>query len=137
MSLVEVRIPELGDAKGVTVLDVLVKKGSEIRVDDPLITLETEKASMDVPSPVSGIVESIDLKKGDEVSAGALIAMVQATESSAKPAPAATAPAATPPAATPPRPRRRRHRRPPQLQRRLRYRPRPRVPSIWWCWVPV
>jgi pyruvate/2-oxoglutarate dehydrogenase complex dihydrolipoamide acyltransferase (E2) component len=45
------------------VLDVLVKKGSEIRVDDPLITLETEKASMDVPSPVSGIVESIDLKR--------------------------------------------------------------------------
>jgi len=95
MSLVEVRIPELGDAKGVTVLDVLVKKGSELRVDDPLITLETEKASMDVPSPVSGIVESIDLKKGDEVSAGALIAMVQATETSAKPTPAASAPAAT------------------------------------------
>jgi dihydrolipoyl dehydrogenase len=100
MSLVEVRIPELGDAKGVTVLDVLVKKGGEIRVDDPLITLETEKASMDVPSPVSGIVESIDLKKGDEVSAGALIAMVQATESSATP-PTPTAPVATPPVATP------------------------------------
>ena len=76
MSLVEVRVPELGDAKGVTVVDVLVKKGSEVRVDDPLITLESEKASMDVPSPVSGTVESIDLKKGDEVSAGALIAML-------------------------------------------------------------
>ena len=85
MSMVEVRVPELGDAKGVTVLDVLVKKGGEIRVDDPLITLETEKASMDVPSPVSGVVESIEIKKGDEVSAGALIAMVQATESSATP----------------------------------------------------
>ena len=55
MSIVEVRVPDLGDAKGVTVVDVLVKMGGKIRVDDPLITLETEKASMDVPSPVSGV----------------------------------------------------------------------------------
>ena len=89
MTLVEVRVPELGDAKGVTVVDVLVKKGSEIRVEDPLITLETEKASMDVPSPVSGVVESIELKKGDEVSAGALIAMVRGAESTATRATAA------------------------------------------------
>jgi dihydrolipoamide dehydrogenase len=103
VSLVEVRIPELGDAKGVTVVDVLVKKGSEIRVDDPLITLETEKASMDVPSPVSGIVESIELTKGDEVSAGALIAKVQGAEISAKPAAAAgpSPPAAQPNSAAP------------------------------------
>jgi len=99
MSLVEVRVPELGDAKGVNVVDVLIKKGSEIRVDDPLITLETEKASMDVPSPVSGIVSSIELKKGDEVSAGALIATVQVADAEAKPAPAATP--------APPKPRRR------------------------------
>src|ERR1700722_15212284 len=95
MSLVEVRIPDLGDAKGVNVVDVLIKKGGEIRVDDPLITLETEKASMDVPSPVSGVVDSIALKKGDEVSAGALIATVQVAESESKPA------TATPPAAPP------------------------------------
>jgi dihydrolipoamide dehydrogenase len=100
MSLVEVRVPELGDAKGVMVVDVLIKKGSEIRREDPLITLETEKASMDVPSPVSGVVESIELKKGDEVSAGVLIAMVQSAETSAKPAPAA--PTAAPPATAPP-----------------------------------
>jgi len=92
MSLVEVRVPELGDAKGVTVVDVLVRKGSEIRIDDPLITLETEKASMDVPSTVNGIVDSVALKKGDEVAAGALIAMVQAA--AATPAPAAAAPPA-------------------------------------------
>ncbi|MEP6547330.1 MAG: dihydrolipoyl dehydrogenase [Gammaproteobacteria bacterium] len=77
MSLVEVRIPEMGDAKGVTVVDVLVKKGSEIRIDDPLITLETEKASMDVPSTVNGIIESIDINKGVVVAAGALIATVR------------------------------------------------------------
>ena len=87
MSIVEVRVPELGDAKGVNVVEVLVKKGSEIRVDDPLITVETEKASMDVPSTVNGVVESIAVKKGDEVSAGVLIATVRAT-APAQPAPA-------------------------------------------------
>jgi dihydrolipoamide dehydrogenase len=90
MSVVEVRVPELGDAKGVSVVEVLVKRGSEIRVDDPLITLETEKASMDVPSPVSGVVDSVELKKGDEVSAGSLIATVQVTEVAPTPAPART-----------------------------------------------
>jgi dihydrolipoamide dehydrogenase len=104
MSLIEVRVPELGDAKGVMVVDVLVKKGSEIRVDDALITLETEKASMDVPSPVSGVVESIELKKGDEVSAGALIAVVQGSETSATPAPAATPAAAARSSVTPSQP---------------------------------
>ena len=102
MSLVEVRIPEMGDAKGVTVVDVLVKKGSEIRIDDPLITLETEKASMDVPSPVNGIVDSLSIKKGDEVAAGALIATVQVAEAAAAaPAPTAAATAKTAPAETP------------------------------------
>jgi dihydrolipoamide dehydrogenase len=117
MSVVEVRVPDLGDAKGVNVVDVLVKKGSEIRIDDPLITLETEKASMDVPSPVSGVVNSVELKKGDEVSAGTLIVTVQAAEAAATPAPATPRPApaasqaaaaspapaaSTAPAATPP-----------------------------------
>jgi len=98
VSVVEVRIPDLGDAKGVNVVDVLVKKGSQIRVDDPLITLETEKASMDVPSPVNGIVDSVELKKGDEVSAGALIATVLLSEAAATPA---AAPTAVPPRAAP------------------------------------
>jgi dihydrolipoamide dehydrogenase len=108
VSVVEVRIPDLGDAKGVNVVDVLVKKGSEIRVDDPLITLETEKASMDVPSPVNGIVDSVELKKGDEVSAGVLIATVQVSEAAATPAaapgaaPPRPAPAASPAAAVAP-----------------------------------
>ena len=105
MSIIEVRVPELGDAKGVNVVDVLVKKGSEIRIDDPLITLESEKASMDVPSPVSGVVESIEIKKGDEVSAGALIATVQVNEAAATAAtpatPASPATAATATVAAP------------------------------------
>ena len=99
MSLTEVRVPDMGEAKGVTVVDVLVKKGSEIRIDDALITLESDKASMDVPSPVNGVVESVELKKGDEVVAGALIAKVQVAE-----APAVAPPAASPAQAASPAP---------------------------------
>jgi dihydrolipoamide dehydrogenase len=86
MSTVEVRVPDLGDAKDVSVVDVLVQKGSVVKVEDPLITLESEKASMDVPSPVRGVIHSIAIKKGDAVSAGALIATVQLDEAAAPPA---------------------------------------------------
>jgi dihydrolipoamide dehydrogenase len=90
MSIVEVRVPDLGDSKGVSVVDVLVAKGARIAVDDPLITLETEKASMDVPSPVAGVVQSIDIKKGDAAAKGTLIATVMSADAPiAKPATAA------------------------------------------------
>jgi dihydrolipoamide dehydrogenase len=92
LSILEVRVPELGDAKGVTVVDVLVAVGAKIDVDDALITLETEKASMDVPSPVSGVVASIEVRKGQEVAAGTLIATVTAADEAAR------APTAHPPA---------------------------------------
>ncbi len=101
MSVIEVRVPDMGDSKGVSVLDVLVSKGSEIKVDDPLITLESEKASMDVPSPVAGVVESVEIKKGDEAVAGTLIAKVKIADKPAAgeaAAPAGKASAAPPPA---------------------------------------
>ena len=91
---VEVRVPELGDSKGVTVLEVLVKQGAQIHVDDPLITLESEKASMDVPSPVSGVIESVAIKKGDAATAGTLIATVNADAQAAAPASAPRTPSA-------------------------------------------
>jgi dihydrolipoamide dehydrogenase len=100
VSVVEVRIPDIGDAKDANVVDVLIAKGGEIRIDDPLITLETEKASMDVPSPVSGVVNSVELKKGDAVSAGALIATVQVADAAAPTPPAASAASATSPTAS-------------------------------------
>ena len=105
MNLLEVRVPDMGDSKGVTVVEVLVAKGARIQVDDPLITLETEKASMDVPSPVAGVVESIETGKGAEVVAGTLIATVRVADTAqaaANPAPepaAVAAPAAAAPAA--------------------------------------
>jgi dihydrolipoamide dehydrogenase len=97
----EVRVPDLGDAKGVNVVEVLVKTGSEVRVDDPLITLETDKASMDVPSPVSGVVSSIAIKPGDEVASGTLIATVRVAEAAPVPNPPAAASAPSPTAAPP------------------------------------
>ncbi len=105
MSPVDVRVPDLGDSKGVTVLEVLVAIGATVSVDDPLVTLETEKASMDVPSPVAGVIESVAVKKGDGAVTGTLIAKVrpaEATASAPGPTPAPSAPPATvasPPAA--------------------------------------
>jgi dihydrolipoamide dehydrogenase len=99
----EVLIPDLGEAKSVVVLDVLVKKGDKIAVDDPLITLESEKASMDVPSTVSGVVESVSIKKGQEVSAGQVIVSVKAEETKdAKPAKPEAAEAKSAPAKSAP-----------------------------------
>jgi dihydrolipoamide dehydrogenase len=102
MSAVEVRVPDFGDAKGVSVLEILVKKGDKIAVEDPLISLESDKAAMDVPSPVSGVITSIEIKKGDEVSAGTLIVIVESeAAASAQPAQPAQPAGAAPPAATP------------------------------------
>jgi len=102
MSIVEVRVPDLGDSKHVSVVEVLVKSGAAVGIEDPLITLETEKATMDVPSPVSGVIASIAVKKGDEVSAGTVIVTVQVSEGAQASAPAATASAATASAAAAP-----------------------------------
>jgi pyruvate dehydrogenase E2 component (dihydrolipoamide acetyltransferase) len=72
-----VSVPDLGDFKDVEVIDVLVKPGDAIDVDTPLITLETEKATMDVPAPSAGKVKSVAVKKGDRVSKGSLILEVE------------------------------------------------------------
>jgi dihydrolipoamide dehydrogenase len=83
VSVVEVRVPDIGDSKNVTVIDVLVTEGATIGADEPLITLESDKASMDVPSPVSGVIASVAVKKGQQVSEGALIATVTVAEQAA------------------------------------------------------
>jgi pyruvate dehydrogenase E2 component (dihydrolipoamide acetyltransferase) len=75
--LVEVRVPDMGNFKDVAVIDVLVKPGETIEPEAPLVTLETEKATMDVPSTASGIIEQVHVAKGGKVSAGDLIATVR------------------------------------------------------------
>ena len=88
----DITVPDLGDFKDVEVIDVLVKAGDKIEVDTPLITLETEKATMDVPSTAAGVVKSVAMKKGDRVSKGSVIVQVEGgeAEGEAKKAPAAS-----------------------------------------------
>ena len=95
MSTVEVRVPDMGNFESVTVIDVLVKPGDTIDIDTPLATLETDKATMDVPSTAKGVVEKVHVTKGGQVSTGALIVTVTAAEGApaGKPAPAAGSPA--------------------------------------------
>jgi pyruvate dehydrogenase E2 component (dihydrolipoyllysine-residue acetyltransferase) len=102
--LLEVRVPDMGNFKDVAIIDVLVKPGESVEVDTPLVTLESEKATMDVPSTTGGIIEKLHVAKGGTVSTGDLIATVRAAapgEAPAAPRPAPPAPAAPPPAAAP------------------------------------
>ena len=98
---IEVKVPDIGDFKDVPVISILVAVGDTVAAEDPLIELESDKATMEVPSPVAGKVAAISVKEGDRVSEGVLILTVEAD--GAADAPAAAAPAATPaaPAATP------------------------------------
>ena len=79
--LTEVRVPDIGDFSEVPVIEVLVAEGDHIRPEDPLVTLESDKATMDVPAPVSGKVAGVALSVGDLVSEGALILTVETAES--------------------------------------------------------
>jgi dihydrolipoamide dehydrogenase len=78
----EIKVPDLGDFHDVEVIDVLVKPGDEIALETPLLTLETEKATMDVPSSAAGVVKEVALKKGDRVSKGSLILTLEAESAS-------------------------------------------------------
>jgi len=92
--LVEIRIPDIGDYKDVEIIEVAVREGDVVAVDATLITLETEKATMDVPSTAAGVVRRLDVSRGGRVSQGDLIAIVETdvvTTSAASAAPAAPA----------------------------------------------
>ena len=95
MAVQEIQVPDIGDFKNVEVIDVLVKAGDRVAFDTPLLTLETEKATMDVPSPAAGVIGKLMVKKGDRVSAGSVVAMLEGAGDAAAPAAApAKAPAA-------------------------------------------
>jgi len=117
MDGVEVRVPDIGDFKDVAVVEVLVKAGDAVAPEDPLVTLESDKATMDVPAPAAGIVKDVRVKAGDKVSEGSLVIVLEASAPSPKPSPqpdvftpAASgsgtepAPAPPPPPAAPPAP---------------------------------
>ncbi|MFS2107879.1 biotin/lipoyl-containing protein, partial [Ralstonia sp. Ralssp135] len=71
--VVEIKVPDIGDYKDVPVIEVLVKAGDTVNAEDSLVTLESDKATMDVPSPKSGVVKEVKIKVGDTVSEGSLV----------------------------------------------------------------
>jgi pyruvate dehydrogenase E2 component (dihydrolipoamide acetyltransferase) len=98
---VDVKVPDIGDFKDVPVIEVLVKPGDVVKVDQSLITLESDKATMDVPSPVAGQVAEVVAKVGDKVSMGTLIARVESAAGEIVQTAAAAPKAAASPAASP------------------------------------
>jgi pyruvate dehydrogenase E2 component (dihydrolipoamide acetyltransferase) len=82
---IEVKVPDIGGFKDVNVIDVLVKDGQQVDKETPLVTIETEKAAMDVPSPVAGKIAQVKLKTGDKVSEGSLILTLEAAAEAAAP----------------------------------------------------
>ncbi len=76
----EIIVPDIGDFDQVEIIEVLVKAGDHIEIDDPLITLESDKASMDVPSPKSGTVNEVKVSVGDKVSQGSLVLLLEASD---------------------------------------------------------
>jgi dihydrolipoamide dehydrogenase len=102
MSEVQVKVPDIGDFAEVAVIEVLVKPGDTIKVEQSLITVESDKASMEIPSSHAGVVKSVAVKVGDKVSEGSVVLTLDAAEAGAAapaPAPAASAPASPPPPA--------------------------------------
>ena len=94
--LAEVRVPDIGDFKDVPVIEIFVKVGDTVKAEDPLVSLESDKATMDVPAPLSGVVKAIKVAIGDKVSEGSVILSLATGDAAAAPVPAAApAPAAS------------------------------------------
>ena len=91
---IEVRVPDIGDFKDVAVIELLVKPGDAIRVEQSLFTVESDKASMEIPSPVAGVLKELKVQLGDKVNVGDLVALLEGAAPAA--APSATAAAAAP-----------------------------------------
>lgn len=93
--LIEIHVPDIGDYSDVPVIEVLVKVGDVIEKEQSVVTLESDKATMDVPSSHAGLVKEIKVKVGDLISEGALVLVVESSDAATTPAPVASAPAAS------------------------------------------
>ena len=104
---IEIKVPDIGDFKNIPIIEILVKPGDTVSAEDPLLSLESDKATMEVPAPVAGTVKELKVKVGDKVSKGSLILVLDADAATAAPTAGTATPAATPaktaaaPAATP------------------------------------
>ena len=101
--LIEVKVPDIGDFKDIPIIELFVKPGDTVSAEDSLATLESDKATLDVPSPAAGVVKSVQVKVGDRVSEGSVLLMLdaisvgaatEAPKPAAAPAPAPAANAA-------------------------------------------
>ncbi|MGC9957686.1 dihydrolipoyllysine-residue acetyltransferase [Roseiarcus sp.] len=99
MAKIDVNVPDIGDFKDIPIIEVLVKPGDVVKAEQPLVTLESDKATMDVPSPIAGAVADVVAKVGDKVSMGTLIARIDSAAGEAAKAAAPAAPAKAAPAA--------------------------------------
>jgi pyruvate dehydrogenase E2 component (dihydrolipoamide acetyltransferase) len=88
---IEVKVPDIGDFKDIPVIEVLVRPGDAVKAEDPLLTLESEKATMEVPSPAGGIVKELRVKVGDKVSEGSLVLLLDAAGAGSAPSVASSA----------------------------------------------
>lgn len=110
MAIIDVKVPDIGDFKGVAIIELLVKPGDVVKAEQSLITVESDKASMEIPSSAAGVVKELKVKVGDKVSEGSVILSLDAdgaaaaAPAAAAPAPAAPAPAAVAPSAAAPAP---------------------------------
>ncbi|WP_082563168.1 dihydrolipoyl dehydrogenase [Pseudoxanthomonas sp. Root65] len=107
--LIEAKVPDIGDYDGVPVIEILVAVGDTVKKDQGLVTLESDKATMEVPSPAAGVIKEIKVKLGDELAEGSLVAIIEgegaAASAPAKPAPVTPSPAApAAPATSAPKP---------------------------------
>ena len=98
MALTEIKVPDIGDFSEVGVIEVLVKVGDTIKVEQSLITVESDKASMEIPSSQAGVVKEIKVALGDKVKEGSVVVMLETADAAPAPAQAAAAPVAAAPA---------------------------------------
>jgi len=91
MATIEVKVPDIGDFKDIPVIEVLVKAGDSVKKDESIVTLESDKATMEVPSSDSGTVKDVRVKVGDKVSQGTVILVLE-TQGAGEARPAAAAP---------------------------------------------
>jgi dihydrolipoamide dehydrogenase len=98
----EVRVPDIGDFDAVPVIEILVREGDRVSAEDPLLTLESDKATMDIPAPVAGTIRRIAVALEERVSEGSLLLELEPEDASAQPPPASAPPAAAPQAGSAP-----------------------------------
>lgn len=102
MATIEAKVPDIGNYKDVPVIELLVKPGDTVKAEQGLVTLESDKATMEVPSPSAGVVKELKVKLGDKLTEGMVVALIESAAAASAPAAAASAPAPSPVAAPAP-----------------------------------